>query len=235
MSEIVTGRNMILEINVDDVYIAIGCAVSCSFSFQNEIIGKTDVNAGLFRKRRVRVSDCAASAQGLTTLVNDTTISIMHLLQEGVRRTEQDLRFRFTDDAGVSKQIQGLFLVETVEIAGEIVGFSEFDVSFVNTGGFTISTIEDESGDDLPEGLAWDWWEAAPGETSIAGPGHYGRSFEGVAFEKILEVDREGTQYDLVNDTPEGREVYYDGTQLLFDELLPFIEGTRVFVIWGTT
>lgn len=227
---------MILELFHDGVYKAIGCAYSCSFNFTNELIGKTDVNAGLFRKRRVRMSDFGADVQGLVTLVNDTTISAMHFLQEGVRRSELDLRFRFTDEAGLSKQIQGTFLVETVSEAAEVSGFAEFDIEFAGTGSFTIDDIIDESGEEIPEGLFWDWWEAVEGETTISGPGHYGRSFAGVPFENIVEVDREGTQYDLVNEAPEGRECYYDAVATIsFDPLLPFIEGTRVFVIWQVT
>lgn len=236
MSDIVLGRNMILEIKVDGEYVAIGCAESCSFSFQNEIIGKTDVNAALFRKRRVRMSDCAASVQGLTTLESDTKITVMYLLQEAVRRTELDLRFRFIDEAAVEKQIQGFFLLESQELAGQVSAFSEFDVNFLNTGGFTISTVDDESGEPLPEGLQWDWWETTPDATSITGAGHYGRSFAGVPFENIIEVDREGTQYDLVESAPEGRECTYDEVDTIsFDPANPFPEGVRVFVIWKTS
>lgn len=232
MSSVVFGRNMIFEVKVSGTYTPVGCAVSCSFEFSNEMIGKTDVNAGLFRKKRVRLSDCRGSAQGLTTLVNDATLSVLYFLQEGVRRTEQDVRFRFTDETGLSKQIQGLFLVLSIPVNGDISGFSEFDISFEGTGGFSISIIDDGSSSALPGDVQWDWWEVSEGATSITGPGHYGRSFAG---KDVLEVDREGLEYDIVESSPVDRQCTSDGTTIGFDPANPMAEGARVFVIWQET
>src|SRR5690242_17893952 len=100
MSEIVTGRNMVAEAKIEGVYKGVACADSCAFTFNNELIGKTDVNAGLFRKRRVRISDCSLSVHGLITLENNGKASPLYFLQEGVRRVEQDLRITFTDEGG---------------------------------------------------------------------------------------------------------------------------------------
>ena len=219
---------MILEVKVDGVYTPIGCAVSCSFHFENEIILKTDVNAGLFRKKRVRISDCNCSVSGLTTLENNETISDLYFLQEGVRRTEQDLRFRFTDEGGLSKQIQGMFIVQSNDINGDVSAFSEFDLNFEGTGGFSISDITDDSAGGLPGDVTFDWWDTTEGTDTISGPGHYGRSFSG---KDVLLVSREGTQYDL-NDPPVGREYGFNGTIISFDPLNPFNDGTRVYVLW---
>lgn len=234
MSNIVFGKDMILFAYVDAAYTPIGCATNCSFEFENELIGKTDINAGLFRKKRVRISDCSAEVQGLTTLENDgSTITVMYFLQEGVRRTEQALKFVFTDEEGNQIQITGNFLVQSVSLTGDVSAFGEMDINFEGTGGFTISATDDSAGDPgIPGDVMWDWWEAVEGEISISGPGHYGRSFAGQDIEDIIEVDREGTQYDLVSGTPGEREVQYDGTELTFKSDNPFNAGTRVFVIW---
>lgn len=231
MSNVVFGRDMILEAKIVGVYTPIGCATNCSFEFTNELIRKTDVNAGLFRKYRVRMSDCKASIHGLTTLENDTTLSVLYFLQEGVRRSELDLRFRFTDEAGVAKQVQGIFLIEGIPVQGDVSAFSEFDINFQGTGGVSISSIdsEDESGEGLPGEVQWDWWDAVEGETTITGTGHYGRSFAG---KEIIEVDRDGTQYNEIESTPAGAEFSYDGTTIQFPADNPFGEGIRVFVIW---
>jgi predicted secreted protein len=230
MSNIVFGKDMILQAKVEDEYTAIGCAATCSFEFENELIFKTDVNAGLFRKKRVRMSDCRASAQGLFTLENDTTISALYFLQEGVRRTEQDLRFLFTDEQGVLKQIQGMFLVASVNVTGDVSAFSEFDLNFEGTGGFTISSVDDSSAANLPGDVNWDWWETVEGETTITGNGNYGRSFVG---HEVISVFREGTQYDLVESgTPSGRQAKQADPDIEFDPALPFPADVRVYVVW---
>jgi hypothetical protein len=229
MSSVVFGRDMVFEAKIDDVYTPVGCAVSGSFQFTNELIAKTDVNAGLFRKRRVRISDCSLSVQGLTTLENNSTASVLYFLQEAVRRTDQDLRITFTDEDGLQKQIQGLFLMESSQLNGEVAGFSEFDIEFQGNGGFTISDIVDESGEGLPGEVNWDWWEAVEGENTISGTGNYGRSFAG---KELLLVDREGLQYDEVIVSPSGRQYMFDGTEISFDTGLPFNPEERVFILW---
>lgn len=229
MSGVVTGRNIILEVKVDDVYYPIACASSCSFEFQNELIGKTDVNAGLFRKKRVRIGDNRASVQGVTTLEVDGKLSVLYFLQEAVRRTEQDLRFTLTDESGLIKQVQGIYLVASVSASGDVSAFCEFDISFEGTGGISIGDLDESGTQGLPGQVLWDWWEVSEGATSITGTGHYGRSFAG---QDVIEVDREGVQYDYNGGPAEGRTYDYDGTTISFDPLNPMVAGARVFVIW---
>ena len=241
MNDIVLGRNVNVETLVDGDYIVVGCAVSCSFEFENELIGKTDVNAGLFRKRRVRISDTRGSVQGLTTLQNSTTrLTIFHFLQEAIRRTEQTLRFVFLDEAGFTRYLSGIFLVKTVNINSDVSAFSEFDLQLEGTGNIDIGVVippggsgsGDDSGDSgesfCPE-LFSDYWETVEGETSISGIGVQGRSFAG---QQIIEVDREGTEHEAVTGTPGNREYAYDSINVSFDPANPFNAGERIFVIW---
>lgn len=229
MSNVVFGPNGFLQCKVGGVYKMIGCQITARISFANELIGKTDRNAGLFRKKRVRMSDMSASVSGLTTLeTDDQTISALYFLQEGVRRTEQDIRMKFTDEAGVSREIQGAFLVEAIEFSTDTTAFSNFDLSLSGSGGITItagaSDVPINAGDILS-----DWFATTPGGNSVSGDGEYkGYNFEGM---RIIEVDREGVQYDEA-DVAVGRFYSYDGTSISFDPINPFNDGERVFVIW---
>lgn len=228
MSNVVHGKNVSMEAMVDGEYIAIGCAVSCSFELENELIGKTDVNAGLNRKKRVRLGDSRGSVQGLTTINSSPNrLTPFHFLQEAIRRSEQDIRFVFQDEAGDTRYIQGLFLVRAMNFTGEISSFSEFDLSLEGTGDITIGTVE------LPPDLICpilesDTWETEEGETSISGLGRQNKSFAG---NEILEVDREGLQYDYKpGSSPGNREFGYNGTEIFFE--VPFYEGETVLVVW---
>lgn len=243
MNDIIFGENGVnVETLVDGDYIVIGCAVSCQFEFENELIGKTDVNAGLFRKKRVRISDTRGSVQGLTTLQNSVTrLTIFHFLQEAIRRTEQAMRFVFTDQAGFIRYVTGIFLVKAVNISGDQTAFSEYDLQLEGTGNIDIGQVlppggEDDSpgegggsGDEVCPELFSDYWETVEGESSISGVGVNGRSFTD---QQVLEVDREGTEHELASGSPGNREYAYDGTEISFDPTNLFNAGERIFVIW---
>lgn len=228
MSSAVHGKNVSVEALIDGDYIAVGCAVSFSYEFENEIIGKTDRNAGLNRKKRVRISDSRGSVQGVTTINNSATrLTSFYFLQEAVRRAEQDMRFVFTDQANNTRYVQGLFLVRSLGFSGETSSFSEFDLQLEGTGDITIGTVEPPAESICPE-LFSDTWVLAEGETSISGLGQEGRSFAG---NEIIEVDREGLQYDYKEGSPGNREFSYDGTNISF-EIAGNEFSEKVFVIW---
>lgn len=226
MNEVVHGKDVNVEARINGDYIAIGCAFSCSFEFENELIGKTDVNAGLSRKKRVRISDCRGSVQGVTTLNNSATrLTAFYFLQEAIRRTEQDLRFVFVDEIGNTRYIQCMFLVKTHQLTAESSGFSEFDLQLEGTGTPTIGTVE--LIETICPELFSDTWETTESEFSISGLGQEGRSFAGG---DILEVDREGLQYDFTAGSPGNREFNYNGTEITFENA--FEAGERVLVVW---
>lgn len=235
MSEIVEGKDVVVMVMVEDVPIAAGCATSVSFEFENEIIGKTDVNAGLFRKKRVRISDFRGSVQGLITLFNTTSIlSCFYFLQEAVRRTEQTLRFIFTDQDGNDKMIQAKFLVQSEKLSGDSDGIAEFDLSLEGTGDLTIGDIPSPGDSDCPEAFS-DWWTPSAAATSFTGAGTGGKSFVG---KEIIEVTREMSgplrPTSPLNGTPGDGEYSYDNTNIKIWALNSFDGTERVFVIWQT-
>lgn len=231
MSNEVFGTGVSVRAKVSGEYITIGCASSCSFTFINEIIGKTDVNAGLFRKKRVRISDCNGSVEGIiTTESSPTRLSIFHFMQEAIRRSEIDMQFVFEDVNGGVKVIQGLFLVETTGLTADISSWADFGLDLEGTGGISITDI-DPPGPVVCETIFSDWWTTTPGASGISGTGHAGLSFAG---HDVIEVDREGTEHDIVTSgTPGNRQAKYTGgSSITFDPLNPFNPDETIFVIW---
>jgi hypothetical protein len=229
MPDVVFGRNVSVEALINGDYIVIGCAVSSSFQFENELIGKTDINAGLNRKKRVRLSDVSGSVNGIVTLENTATrLTVFYFLQEAVRRAEQMMRFVFVDESGLTKYVSGLFLIQSTSITSDTSGFSEFDLSLEGTGPITISEVNPIPDPFCPE-LFSDTWETTPAATSISGPGIGGLSFEG---QDILIVYREGTQFDFTAGSPGNREFAYNGIDISFDANNPFNVGERISVVW---
>lgn len=230
MSDVIHGRDVVGMFKIDGEWFNIFCATGCEFRLENELIGKTDVNAGSFRKYRVRLGDCSMTFTGVSKTSNaNDVLSPFFFAQESVRRTEGEYRILFVDQDGNDKVIAMNGVVRALSIASDINNFSTSTMEIQGTGGFTVPLSPDP-----PTGCDewfWDWWETTPGETSISGTGHYGRSFAG---HDLIEVDREGIQHDVVDSgTPGNREALYNGgSSIDFDPLNPFNAGERVFVIW---
>lgn len=226
----VHGKEVDIYKEVDSVYYLVGCAYSCTFNFLNEIIGKTDANAGLFRKRRVRISDCSGSINGVVKLNNENSLGVFHFLEEGVRRSEGNYKFRFTDDdTGEVKTITMTAIIERIGIVSDKESLSEFDIGILGSGTPEI----DES--DPPTVLCdeWDsdWWSTTPGATTLSGLSQDGKSFAG---KTILFIGRDGDGLDIIDTgTPgDGQAKYTGATTIEFDGDVPFESSETVFIIW---
>lgn len=231
--DIVKGSDVILKAKLSGVYYPIGCAISCSFAFKNELVGKTDVNAGLYKKYRVRSSDCTASINGVIKLRQaDNVLSPFYFLQSGIRRAEVDYRFEFTAQDGGTKQLDMKAVVESLDLSGDVNDFAPFDLKLQGTGDITLSDIIAAPATIDAKNVYSDWWITTPSQTYISGASSV-NSYSLVG-KTIIEVDREGTSYDLVTGTPTGRQCKWNSgnSHLEFDSTLPFASGETVFVIF---
>lgn len=213
-------------------YEVVGCATSISYTYNNEIIGKTDANAGLFRKKRVRISDFNADISGLVTLYNQSgkVGGAFYFLEEGIRRTEQQIKILFTDSLGVIRSIIGNYLVESQQLSGGAEGdFAEYDLHLEGTGDLEVTEVESPPAAECFEAFS-DWWDLTPGASTFSGTGNAGRSFAG---QEIIEVVRENSvPLKAVAGTPGDREYKFDGTTITTDPANPYSAGERAFVIW---
>lgn len=229
--DVVRGDNVVCYRVIDGVEYEIGCGVSCQFTFTNEIIGKTTVNSGGFREKRVRMSDWSGTVSGVVkTGSADSVLGPFYFLQEGVRRTEGDYVFKFIDDDDSLKTIECTGVIEEITMSGNVGEYASWDLNLTGTGGFEITTTSvpaPESADQVDS----DWWSTTAGQTYISGSSYNAKSLAG---KELLEVWREGVQYDIVTGTPSGRQCKFtSGTgRVDFDTSLPFNSGETVFAIW---
>lgn len=230
----VAAKDVSVLVYVESVsdFLVVGCATNITFHYANELIGKTDANAGLFRKKRVRISDFSASVQGLTTLYNqsDTVSGAFYFLQEAIRRTEQEIKFLFADSSGVTRTITGDFLVESQQLTGGADGdFSEFDLELQGTGDLNLSTVESPPEAQCFEAFS-DSWDLTPGASTFSGTGIEGRSFAG---QEVIAVVREAAPpLRYTAGTPGDGEYSYDGTTITTWTGNPYMSGEKTFVIW---
>lgn len=224
MSNIVFGRDVVIAVNPDGnlegEFIPVVCAVSCGLTMQNEIIGKTDRNAGFSPRRRARQTDCSMQVAGLLTLENEPgEISALWFMQEQVRRTELAMQFLMTDETGLIKQITGFFLVEGSDLSADTSAFGEFELSFVSTGAFNIAIVDPPSGPVEPICEVQDtlYLTLPEGESSV-----YSMLLNSPDV-VILWVSREGLTHDQAPYPPGNRQFTYipTGGEILFDQLVP--------------
>lgn len=208
----------------------IGCETDFVYTSSNELITKTDRNAGQNRKYRARISDGSASVEGIVTTSNDERLSIFYYEQELIKRTIQQFKFAWTDDDGGLKEITASFVIKDIEIRNPQGNFSTFSMELQRTSGITIDPVEPPD-DESDEGIDSDTWDLAEGESSISGLSIGGKSFNG---KEVLLVSREGAPYVLVTGTPGNLEAQVSepsGSTINF--LNPGNPGgERVFVVW---
>lgn len=237
MANPVLGKNAVLEMFVDDDYYPLLCATDIRFTYSPEFIEKTTTESGTFQEFEVRLQSWTAYVTGLTKVLNDTVLSLFYALQTSVRRQKQLFRVTFTDDSSNSKQIEGYAFIGNAEINGPAQGFSQANIELKGTGAFSISDVEPPGVIDY-DTLA-DFWQTSNGVNYISGAssGEWdGTSYTLDSDDKPLEVDMEGSQYDIVSGTPTPGTrtcmLDLDNGRIYFPADVIFDGSQRVFVEW---
>lgn len=227
MANTVEGKNGILFGNLSGVFYMIGCEIDFTYTYSNELVGKTDVNAGSWRKYRARISDQTVSLNGVTTTTNTTTLTIFYYLQEAIRRSEQLFKLAWTDDDGGTKEIQATFIIKQIDITSAQGDWSKFTLELQGTSGITIDPVSPPSSSS-DEGIDSDYWDLTEATTTVTGLGINGGSFAG---KTLFLVARETAVYVPESPLTTTTGYGFDGTTITF--INPGNPGPeRVFVAW---
>lgn len=237
MAEAVKGRDVVVEMIVDDTFYPILCGTDCEFVRTPEFVEKTSTTSGLFREWAVRREEWAVSVSGLTRIENAAALTFFYMLQSSVRRQEQTIRITFTDVDGADKQISGNILIGQSSISGSVSDFANCSIELKGTGAFTIEDVTAPPVSDFD--VFSDYWTTTNGNAFINGASSgsspsaiaNGGAFTLQTTDTILEVRVEGTQFELVTGSPGSREAQpdlsnhkikfqdsFDGTQRVFVE-----------------
>lgn len=218
------GNNVLVSIQIDEEFIPVLCAIDMTFNCEQEVVLATTIDSGKWRKKRLReLSDWNVSVTGLSKIDNaDGQVSFFYLLQENIRGSEQVIQMMFEDEDGNVQVLEGSVLIPSLSINGNVNSFADVNIVFEGTGAVTIEQPVSDVASVICEDWDSDTFDLAEGETSISG------AFAG---KTIIEVDREGTQYDHTTGTPGNREYSYNGANINF-EVAGLPDGEKVFVIW---
>lgn len=204
---VIHGSNVNVLVDINDIWTYIGCATGCAFEFENEIILKTDRNAGLFRKKRARISDTRSSVSGvMTSGANTERASIFYFLQEGVRRRELNFQFLYIDDAGNDVSILQTAIVQAISLNADVSNFAEFDMQLEGTGNFEQSIIVPPSGTPTCEQEPTIYAELTADSATYSNALLIPAVGETIT---ILHVSRSGATYYETSGTPGNLEFQY--------------------------
>lgn len=232
----IEGKDVLVSILVEGEFLPVMCAIEMSFQCSQEVLLSTTIDTGIWRRKRLRqLSEWSVTVTGITKIDNtDGQASFFYLLQENIRSQEQTIQMMFEDEDGNTQVLEGVVVIPELSLTANMTGFMDTSITFEGAGDVGIEPVVSGGGNGSGESgesgecdvLFSDTWLMAEGETTITGPGNEGRSFAG---KEILQVAREGMQYDYTNGTPGNREFGFDGTTITFRDPSA---GETVFVLW---
>lgn len=224
--KILTGKNALMSIKVEETWYPCLCAISCRFFFDHEEILISSRNSGKYTERMTRFMDWGFDITGLTKIDDsDGQKGFFYLAQASVRGTSQYVRIRYTDDDGNTNDVFGYVLIKQGELASTVGAFSVASLYFPGTGEPDLGTVTPGT----PLNIYKLYLEPTEGafEVSHADLG-------GVIDVKLVE--REDGGYRVVAAAPTGRQVVYTDLttsgKLTFDSALPFNSGEIVYILY---
>ena len=220
-----------MSVKVGEVFYPIGCAGSCSFEIDQEIIARTGANDGLFRKKRVRRTDWRGSVNAVMVSNNNSSrYSGFYFLQEAVRRAENYYQWEFVDIDGNIKTIEGYAVIRAIPINADSQGFSKFDLQVEGTGAFAISDGGGSPGSTSGDVVDSSEWSVTAGQFGISGLSVDSKSLVG---KTVLAVARTGLAYEVITSGSPGNLQARSNSgagSITFDT--PFNDGEFVWVMW---
>lgn len=235
MSEVIAGRDSIIEILVDSVWTPVFCGKDLSVEYTPEFVLKTGPNS-VARERIPRLEDWVISVSGLTKIVNEENVSFFYLIQEAVRRSLQSVRATFINSDGDEKVLTFDAWIGPSTITGPVNQFDQCSAQFIPTGGLgDLSDPEDPIATTVD--ILSDWWTTSNGDNFIDGASATGsKLYTLTTADDVKEVDVEGNNFNIITGTPAAgtRQCKLDlaNSKIIFPADLIFDGTQTVFVLF---
>ena len=229
-TNVVKGKNVIVEMNIAAVYYPVFCCKTMEFVQSQEIIEVTSINSGFSREYEAGMSTATLSVTGITVLDNTSgQVSITYLIQEAIRRQVQSMRITLTSDAANSLQISFDALITSNTLSRERGSYSQSNTGFVITGTPTISALVPPPAVTC---LVFPLYiDCVATETSV-----HDAALEAAGI-VILLVERTGIGHDVTTGVPGNREYKFGGVgvgTISFDTTNPFNAGETIYILYQT-
>lgn len=241
----IKSNNVIIELKISGVYYPVFCGKTMEFSQNQETIEVTSINSVTGREYEPGMTTATLNITGVTIIDNsDGRVSLPYLMTESIRRTVQECRIRLTDDDGTTLQISFQAIITNNTLSRVFGTYSQSAVSLVITGGVSVGPVDPPA--PIEVDVYSDYWIPGAGNNYIDGDSSgtspsavaNGGPFNLGATDTILEVDVEGTEFDVITSgTPTNRECKFNTSTFVITFPVDLIfDGTqRVFVEFKRT
>ena len=211
---LIQGSNVHVFKYVESLPLEIVCATDMTLTINQEMIGATTPDSGIYKERRPRLIDFSLSLSGASTSDNDGDISIFYMLNN--IREAHDLQIVFTDNIGNERTFRADFYIETNDLTAPADEASTYELSLLGTGPYFLSELLDPSTTGTQVGS---------GTFVVSGGVVTDPDLEGVL---IIGVWREGTNLESMGIS----YTYNSGTGTITPDPATTEDGQRIFVIW---
>lgn len=212
----IEGRNVRVYKYVGVSPLEIVCATDMALTINQELIGATTPDSGVYREVRPRLIDFTLSLSGVVTSDNDGNVSVFYMLNN--IREVHDLSVVFTDNDGNERVFRADFYIENNTLNAPADNSAGYEMNLRGTGSYSLSELDEPvSGDNVTSDTF-----------TISGGVVQNDDWIGLTDANIVEVAREGTEL-----TSMGLSYTFDGvTGTITPDADTTIDGQKLFVIW---
>lgn len=241
----IKSNNVIIELKISGVFYPVFCGKTMEFSQNQETIEVTSINSVTGREYLPGMTTGTLNISGVSIIDNsDGRVSLPYLMTESIRRTVQEMRIRLIDDDANTLQISFSALITSNNLSRAVGTYSGSSVSLIVTGGVSVGPVDPPA--PIEVDVYSDYWVPSNGNNYIDGDSSgtspsaiaNGGPFALGATDTILEVDVEGTEFDVITTgTPVNRECKFNTSTFVISFPVDLIfDGTqRVFVEFKRT
>lgn len=129
---VIQGKDVDLFVLRDGDFVPIGCATDLSFEMSQDLIEVTTKDSGRARDYEAGFRGYSVRFSGLVTLDDTAKFQFFDFLNNPEERLT--LHIDYTDPNGLSKTIEGDYLIEGASYSGNVDDFAGADISMKGCG-----------------------------------------------------------------------------------------------------
>jgi hypothetical protein len=200
MNKLIKGENLRAQLFITDTYFDIFCAKSVEFSIEQDELEVTSILSGSSREYLPGMMNATLTTSGVSTIDNtEGKIAITYLMQQSIRRQLQQWRVYFEADDGDTLEATFSGMIRNTTISRDGFAYNQSNLVVRISGDIEFNEIIDPPSTDFD--LISDYWLGPNTQNYISGVSEV-NTYTLEATDEILQVDLEGTQYDLVTGVP---------------------------------
>lgn len=234
MGKSVLGKNITVSILTGVTFARIFCAKSMTYSYQQDLIESTSKNSPNDREYEAGLGQATLTLNGiLTTQIENGKVPVFYLMEDQVRRKLNLYQIVFEDEDGGLQVITFYGIIRRIDLNGDVLQWGQTSVEIQVSGNFELDQTIILGG---ASGFTYlsDWWVTVPGQKycSVGAISSGTKGYLLTASDIVLEVDKEGKEFDLVTGVPGNEQARWNTSLLRMEFNTPFNPSATIFVFF---